>query len=126
MKLEVIKKCCTLYRFDENREIPGNIYKSDFFSVTKTDQELSVICDSDVDFACCTRGNDLRLFRVDGSLNFDLTGIISSITDCLAKKNIPLLAVSTFETVYIMVNKDVFHKAVDAFIGDNYEVIYGK
>lgn len=103
MKLEVMSKSCSLYKIDENREVPRTIYQSSFFSVTKTDKELSIICDSDVDISCCRKAKDLRLIRVDGSLGLNTTGIIARISDVLSFNEISFFAISTFETDYIIV-----------------------
>lgn len=122
MKLEVMKKCCSLYRLDENREIPGAIYQSDFFSVTKTDKELCIICDSDINLSCCTKIEQLMLLRVDDTLDFEMTGVISSIAECLTKSGIPLFAESTSDTVYIIVKKDLFHNTLEALADGGFEV----
>ncbi len=124
MKFEVIKKCCSLYRLDENREVPRAIYYSSFFSVTRTDKELSIICDSDVDLSCGVKVNDLRLFRVVGSLGFNTTGIISSVSKTLSSNDICFFALSTFETDYIIVKSDDFDKTISSMVTDGYEVIY--
>lgn len=105
MKLEVMSKSCSLYKIDENREVPRSIYQASFFSVTKTDKELSIICDSDVDISCCRKAKDLRLIRVDGSLGLNTTGIISSISDVLSLNRISFFAISTFETDYIIIEE---------------------
>lgn len=122
MKLEVMNKCCSLYRLDENREVPGSIYQSNFFSVTKTDKELSIICESDIDLSYCTKIDQLKLFRVDGTLDLEITGVISSISDCLTKRGIPLFAESTCDTLYIMVKKNSFDEALEALTSEGFEV----
>ncbi|MGL1894633.1 MAG: ACT domain-containing protein [Spirochaetaceae bacterium] len=123
MKLEIIKKSCTLYRLDENREVPREIYQSSFFSVTKTDQELSIICDSDVSLSCCgIKEKELRLIRVVGFLGFNTTGIISSISDVLTKNDISFFAISTFETDYIMVQTCVFDRTVEALSVSGFDI----
>lgn len=123
MKLEVMKKSYSLYRFDENREVPRTIYQSSFFSVTKTDKELSIICDSDIDFPCCTSENDIRSIRVVGPLGFNVTGIIKSISETLSNNNISFFAISTFETDYILIKNSVFTKTIDSLKSDGFEFI---
>lgn len=122
MKLEVMKKCCSLYRLDENREIPGDIYKSEFFSVTKTDKELSIICDSDINLSCCIKIEQLILLRVVDTVDFEMTGVISSISECLTKNGIPIFAESTSDTVYIIVRKSFFTETLKALSSYGFEV----
>ncbi len=123
MKLEVMSKCCSLYKLDENREVPRAIYQSDFFSVTKTDKELSIICDCDVDISCGVREDNLRLIRVDGSLGFNTTGVVSSISESLSKGCISFFVISTFETDYIIIKSDVFNKSLEVLTKDGFEII---
>ena len=122
MKLEVMKKCCSLYRLDENREIPGEIYQSDFFFVAKSDKELSIICDADVNMSCCTKIEQLKLLRVDDVIDFDKIGVISSISDCFTKNGIPLLAESSFDTIYIVVKKVYVDTAIKALTEAGFDV----
>lgn len=53
-----------------------------------------------------------RAFRICGTLDFSLVGIISNIASALAKEHIPIFAVSTFNTDYIFVKAEYFAKAV--------------
>ncbi len=122
MKLEVMEKSFSLYRFDENREVPRTIYQSSLFSVTKTDKELSIICDSDLDMPCNSADTDLRLIRVAGSLGFNTTGVISSLSKTLADNNISFFAISTFETDYILIKDDVFTRTIDSLEKDGFEI----
>lgn len=123
MKLEVMEKSCSLYKIDENREVPRSIYQSSFFSVTKTDKELSIICDSDIDISCCIRAKELRLIRVDGSLGLNTTGIISEISKALSSNGISFFAISTFETDYIIVEGKVLGKSVELLSRSGIEFI---
>ncbi len=122
MKLEVLKKSYSLYRFDENREVPRSIYRASFFSVTKTDKELSIICDEDLDFPCCSVEKDLKLIRVAGTLGFNTTGIISALSETLSNNKISFFAISTFETDYIIVKSSVYSCAFDCLIKDGFEM----
>lgn len=112
MKLEVLGNSCSLYKIDENREVPRSIYQSSFFSVTKTDKELSIICDSDIDISCCIKAKNLRLIRVEGSLGLNTTGIISELSNILSDNDISFFAISTFETDYIIVEDRVLEDSI--------------
>ena len=58
-----------------------------------------------------------RAFRICGTLDFSLVGIISNIASALAKEHIPIFAVSTFNTDYIFVKDEYFPKAVQTLRG---------
>lgn len=52
-----------------------------------------------------------RAFKVEGPLDFSLTGILSSLTTPLAEHKIPVFALSTFDTDYLLVEEGNLEKA---------------
>jgi hypothetical protein len=82
--------------------------RSSFFVLTKTDAELSVVCEQ-ADLPAGVRAElDRRVLRVDSVLTFALTGILSSLAVPLADAAISIFAVSSFDTDYILIaNRDI-------------------
>ena len=110
-------------RLDKNELIPGWAQNSDFFSITKTSDELSIVCSQDdiPDDIKCEK--DWRMLKILGPLDFSLIGILSSISTILAQKGISIFAISTYDTDYILVkNKDI-DNAIAALIAERYEII---
>ena len=72
-------------------------------SITRTDRELSIVCDETLvpDGVQAERG--FVASRVVGTLDFSLTGIIARLTVPLAEAGVPVFVVSTFETDYLLV-----------------------
>lgn len=110
-------------RLDKNELIPKWAQNSDFFSITRTNDELSIVCSqvnipSDIKYE-----KDWRILKILGPLDFSLIGILSSISTILAQKGISIFAISTYDTDYILVkNKDI-DNAIAALIAERYEVI---
>ena len=52
-----------------------------------------------------------RCFKVEGPLDFELTGILSSLAQPLAAAHISIFAISTFDTDYLLVKKENLQKA---------------
>lgn len=110
-------------RLDKSELIPGWAQNSDFFSITKTSDELSIVCSQDdiPDDIKCEK--DWRMLKILGPLDFSLIGILSSISTILAQKGISIFAISTYDTDYILVkNKDI-DNAIAALIAERYEII---
>jgi hypothetical protein len=83
-------------------------------SVTRTAEELSVVCAEErapAD-AKCERG--WRIFQVAGPLDFALTGILAAIAGPLARAGVSMFALSTFDTDYVLVKEENRAKAVEA------------
>ncbi|MGQ9366064.1 ACT domain-containing protein [Azospirillum sp. A39] len=75
-------------------------------SVTRTAAELSVVCADSAVPEGVPAQRDWRAFRVEGPLDFALTGILSRLTAPLAEAAIPVFAVSTYDTDYLLVRAD--------------------
>ena len=75
-------------------------------SITRTDDELSIVCSQDrvPGDVPCEAG--WRCLRVAGKLDFSMVGVIASLTAVLAEEHISVFVVSTFDTDYVLV-KDV-------------------
>ncbi len=90
----------------------NQLNKSDFFSVTKTNDEISVVAEEKHMDICenCEKG--WKIFKIEETLDFGLTGIISSITTLLAAQKIPVFVISTYNTDYILIKNRNVKKAV--------------
>ena len=78
-----------------------------------TDEEKSLVCPfSLVPQNATDREDGWRGFRIKGTLNFSLIGILSGILEELAKYEISVFVVSTFNTDYVFVKQEDFRKAV--------------
>ena len=79
-------------------------FSSDFFFAGKTDEEISLVCKTeDAPEKTTEREDGWRCFRIEGQLDFSLTGILSRISAVLADAGIGIFAVSTFNTDYVLV-----------------------
>jgi hypothetical protein len=93
-----------------------------FFFIGKTDEEISLVCRTeDAPAKTEAREDGWRGFRIEGILDFSLTGILAKISGILAEKGIGIFAVSTFNTDYILVKKENFSRAMDALAAAGYE-----
>lgn len=83
-------------------------------SVTRTADELSVLCAQERLPPDATAERDWRAFKVEGPLDFALTGILARLTAPLAEAGIPVFAVSTYDTDYLLVRTRDAVRAGDA------------
>jgi hypothetical protein len=85
-----------------------------FSSVTRTAEELSVVCPQSQIPAGIECDRDWKCLKVRGPLDFSLTGILSSLAAPLAASVIPLFAISTYNTDYILVKAGDLERAIRA------------
>ncbi|MDE6472518.1 MAG: ACT domain-containing protein [Clostridia bacterium] len=97
--------------------------QSDFFFLAKTDGEVSLVCkEQDAPKNCVAIEKDWRGIRVVGALDFALVGILSRLSTILANAGIPIFAVSTYDTDYILVKENCFDKALSVLKDNGYFV----
>ncbi len=94
----------------------------DLFSITRTPDEISVVCRQD----CVPEGVvcewDWRCLRVAGSMPFTLVGVLASLTTPVAKAGVGVFAFSTFDTDYLLVKAGDVPKAVAALRAAGHQV----
>lgn len=96
---------------------------NEFCFIGKTDDEISLVCRTeDVPEHTLAREDGWKGFRVDGVLDFSLTGILSGLSSVLADNKIGIFAVSTYNTDYILVKDKDFEKAMEALAHKGYMV----
>lgn len=85
-----------------------------FFSVTRTADELSMVCLQTLVPAGVQAERDWRCLKVLGPLDFSLVGVLASLSTALAEARVSLFAVSTFDTDYLLVKSAALEPAVEA------------
>lgn len=74
-----------------------------FLNVARSPGELSIIADERVVPAAVPSRRGYRALRVRGTVAFGLVGILTSLLEPLARAGLPVLAISTHDTDYILV-----------------------
>jgi uncharacterized protein len=121
MRLQLLPGNLAVCRLDPRDPIPAWA-AADFFSITRTADELSIVCDSHAVPEGVRAGVGWCALKIEGPLDFALTGILVSIASPLAATGISIFAVSTFDTDYILVKKDKLDRAIDALRAAGHEV----
>lgn len=111
LTLEVLPGTFAICRLDAQAEVP-DWATGEVVSVTRTPDEVSVVCSDDTvpENIQCEGG--WRCLRVAGPLAFSMIGVIASLTGTLAEANISVFVVSTFDTDYLLVKEADFDAAV--------------
>jgi hypothetical protein len=85
-----------------------------FFSITRTMDELSVVCRNEDVPAEITAERGWRCLQVVGKLEFAMIGILASLLIPLGEAGVSVLAISAFDTDYVLVREWDFALAVGA------------
>lgn len=86
-------------------------------AVMRTDSELAVVAPETSVPAEVQAERDFVAFRVRGPLAFDAVGILARLANALAAAGVPIMALSTFDTDYLLVRRAHEARAIDALGG---------
>ena len=103
--LSVLSETFTIHQLSQDVSIPEEILKCNYYSVSKTENELSLVCSEVIEVQSLQSSKGWKCIKVKDPLDFNLTGILAGISDILAQTNISIFAISTFDTDYILVRK---------------------
>lgn len=112
LTLSILPDSFAICRLVPSAPIPSWVTQHVFLSITRTPDELSIVCrQSDVPDGINSE-RDWCCLKVEGKLDFALTGILASLATLLANAGIPIFAISTFDTDYVLVKASDLKKAI--------------
>lgn len=95
-----------------------------FYFLGRTDREISLVCPTENTPAATVAHEDgWRGFRIRGTLDFSLVGVLSRLSGALAESGIGIFAVSTYDTDYILVKKEDLDLSLDVLAAKGYNII---
>ena len=124
--LEPIETRLAVCRLDAGSDIPSWLDRSrEFTSITRTTDELSIVCARDDVPEGVPMEGPWRALRVQGPIVMTLIGVVAALANPLADAGISIFAMSTFDTDYILVHEPDFVAAVDALTQAGHVVASG-
>jgi hypothetical protein len=114
LALIILRETFAICRLDKDTPIPDWALQGNLFSVTRTIDELSIVCPlrNVPKGILCNQG--WSCLKAKGPLDLSSTGIISSIALTLEREGISLFSISTHDTDYVMVKEKDLEKAIFA------------
>lgn len=103
--LELIDDTYGIARLEPSADDPRWARGPGLVSVTRTPEELSVVCPDRRIPPEVTAERGWSVFRVAGQLDFALTGVIHALTEPLAEARIGVFVLSTYDTDYLAVRE---------------------
>ena len=119
--LSVLEETFSIHRLAPDASLPEAVSECDFYSLSKTTDELSLVCPEHLAVKSEKSNPDWKCLKVAGPLDFELTGILAGITEVLAKEKFSVFAISTFDTDYILIKKQGLTAAISALERAGYQ-----
>ena len=113
LSLKLLPGSLAVCRLDADAPVP--LWAAgELTSVTRTAEELSVVCSAEAVPQDVRAERDFRCLAVVGPLSFATTGLIASLSTLLADAGLSLFVLSTFDTDLLLVRQPVLDQAVAA------------
>ena len=132
LTLSLLKSRLVVLRFAPSTTPPTWVFQQAFYNVTRTAEELSIVCDQDAysstketmkgDGEVAKEEADWACLKVEGPLDFGLTGVLSSLAQPLAVAKISIFAMSTFDTDYILVKSSKLSESIGVLRKEGFTV----
>lgn len=112
LSLTEVEGLFAVCKLEKDGAIPTWATSGDFFCITRTSDELSLVCRQSAVPAGVQCEPGWRCLRVAGTIPFSLVGVLAALVTPLAEAGVGVFAISTFDTDYLFVKQQDFERAV--------------
>ncbi len=125
MKLKMLKGEYVVVKLPVDFQISDQILKFDFYNLTRTSDELSLVIrnDENFDYKKFEYEDNWSIFRFESSLDFSLIGVLDGVIKPLSEKNISVFVFSTFDTDYVMFKTENKFKVISILENLEYKFV---
>ncbi len=102
-----------IVRLAPDAPLPDWSSRGEFTSVTRSADELSIVCPADNLPPDVHSPHHWICLKLEGPFPFAQTGILLSFIEPLSTKDIPIFAISTYDTDYVLLQKDYLGNVMD-------------
>ncbi len=122
LNLSILPERLAICRLAPDSPVPPWAAQGDFYSITRTADELSIITTDRHIPADVTCDHGWRAFKVEGPLEFSLTGVLESVARPLADASISIFAIATYNTDYVLVKSSNLDGAIAALLAAGHSI----
>lgn len=123
LKFSLVPGSFAICRLAANGAAPEWALRSPFFSLTRTVDELSIVCAEAQVPPDVPRESDWACLKLEGPFPFSETGILTAFVQPLSEHAIPIFAVSTFDTDYVLVKHAWVVRAIEVLKMAGHEAV---
>ena len=123
LNLSVLKETVAVCKLLPAEETPSWAHQGQIASITRTDEELSIVCAEENVPPTVQAERGFRCLKVEGPIAFGTPGIFTSIAVPLAEARISIFALSTFNTDYLLLKEEDLQQALEALKRAGHRVI---
>ncbi len=121
--LSILEETYIIHKLDQSTNLPEGLTDCEFYSLSNSREETSLVCPEQILIQSENSSPNWKCLKVAGPLDLKLTGILAGLSDTLEKAKISIFAISTFETDYLLIQKQVLETAKTALKSAGYKFL---
>jgi hypothetical protein len=86
--------------------------QGEFTSLTRTAEELSIVCPTENLHSQAQSPQHWMCLKLQGPFPFSQTGVLVSFIQPLSDNSVPIFAISTYDTDYVLIQEEFSEKAL--------------
>jgi uncharacterized protein len=114
LKFRSLPDAYAIVRLAPNIPVPDWAAKGDFTSITRTAEELSIVCPANNLPPHMHSSRPWVCLKLEGPFSFSETGVLLSFLEPLWSTGVPIFAISTYDTDYVLIKEEFAGMAVNA------------
>lgn len=114
LTLTILPDRYAICRLAPTEQIPGWATAQDFVSISRTRNELSIVCPEQNVPSGINTAKGWRILKCEGPLDYSLTGIMASLAEPLADAGVAIFPIATHDTDYVLIKEPQLDIAVHA------------
>jgi hypothetical protein len=123
LKFRCLAGLFVILRLGPGSAVPNWATRGEFTSITRTQDELSIVCLADNLPPDLHSPHRWVCFKLEGPFPFSLTGVLLSFIKPLSSQGVPIFAISTFDTDYVLVQEEFAGVTLDALQSAGHELL---
>ena len=125
MKLEILEGTYVVIKLPFDYILDQKIFNFQFFNITKTNSELSLVIrtDENFNFKEFPFEDDWNIFKFAQTLDFSMVGVLENVIKPLSDNGISVFVLSTYDTDYVMFKSSNKNKIIKILELLDYEFV---
>ena len=119
--LSILDETYIIHKLAQSTNLPEGLIGCEFYSLSNSQEEMSLVCPEQMLIQSENSSPNWKCLKVAGPLDLNLTGLLAGLSDTLAKVKISIFAISTFETDYLLIQKQSLKATKYALISQGYQ-----
>jgi len=115
-----------IVRLSPDAAIPAWVTKGNFTSITRAPDELSIVCPTANLPADVNSPHRWICLKLEGPFPFSQTGVLLSFIEPLSANDIPIFAISTYDTDYVLIPEEFGKSSLDVLSAAGYVLAAGQ